>query len=236
MTPTLVTKSIDWFTGVLDKVVKENPACSFTVNSFVRLYSQQDIYNQEFLKDQKILYPFVGYQLKAVEVDVQRMGSVLTRRKGQPLFNIYKDTGSGEVEKEWVTNSTRDRIKEFTLIPVTVELELVFVSNTPSHVEEFLLAWVDLYPQVGGYLSIEEQEATIRAVASTRMDFPEKEHADTGTVYKLPLTCTLWTHVGKVFDVAAITSSGSITPVESSVTDKSGSIISPAIKTSIAIK
>jgi hypothetical protein len=233
MTPTLITKSIDWFNETLDSAVKNNPFCSFSINSFVRVYTQQDIFNQEFFKDQRILYPFVSYQLKTVEVDVSRMGSIVTRKKGQPLFNLYRDTGSNEVEKEWVTNITKDRIKEFSLVPVIIELELNFVSNTANHVEEFFLAWVDLYPQVGGFLAIEEQEMTIRAIASTRMDFPEKDHAETGPVYKLPLACTIWSHVGRVFDVAAITSNNNITPSEGPVTDKAGNVISPVIKTSI---
>ena len=236
MTPTLVTKSLDWFIGVLNQEILNNTQCSFNINSFVRIYSPQDIFNSEFFKDQKILYPYIGYQLKAVEVDTQRVGSIVDRKKGLPLFNLYGNNSTGSIEREWITNTSQDRIKEFFLVPVTIDLELTFVTDTPNQVEEFLIQWVNLYPQLGGYLNIGEQQMTIRVIPGARIDFPEKEYLDSGAVYKLLLTCSIWTHIGQESDVAAITNKSNNSPVESSVTDKAGNIISPAIKTSIKLK
>lgn len=233
MSITITTKAIEWFSNELNLIVKDS--ASFNISSLVRIFNSQDAFNQEFFKDQKIIYPFLSYQLKAIEVDIPRMGSVQSRKRGQPLFDIANVSSKASIT--YTTDATKTRIKEKEVIPVTLEVDFTFITNTAEHIDEFITIWAQLYPQVGGYFTHSDVEFPINVIASTRMEFPEKEIDDKGIIYRLPLSCIIWTHVGSVTDIAAVQkSTAPIELKESGLTDKKGNIVSPAVKISASIK
>lgn len=234
--PTFLSKSLDWLTYELDALIKEK--ASFEITSFVRIFNPQDGFNQEFFKDTKINYPFISYQVRNVSLAVTRAGSMISRKKGMPLSTVGFSNVVGQNNSvDYVVDSTGARIKVGQIWPLDVTVDLTFYTNTPQQFEEFLLAWFELFPQIGATVSFTEgvdfPVALYPEVES--ISYPVKESDDKGDYYKGEITCTLQTFSGRVPDIAAIKSYQIVATPPLSIevlTDKNGNAVGNVIKIS----
>lgn len=233
--PTHLSQSLDWLIKTISDVTTTKT--SFEISSFVRTFSGQDIFNQEFYKEQKIKYPFVAYQLKSGSLSANtRLGSAISQKRGQSLANITFNT-SGHTSVDYIVDSTKERIKKASLWPIDVEILLTFVTNTPQQFEEFFLAWFELYPQTSGFIPFENDTqlpVTLTPIVEG-IDFPDKETDEKGDIYKGDFSVTLWTYAGSVTDVSAVKAAEAAqsAPLDIGILiDKNGNTVSNVVKIS----
>jgi hypothetical protein len=204
-TPTNIAKVLEGVCEHIKQFINTNT--SFEISSCVRIFNQQDAFNQEFFKDNKIIYPFISYQAKSVSLAVDRMGSSFSRKKGFALSNITFNSYPKANDIQYAVDVTTQKVKHAdNLFPVDCSLTLTFHTNTPQHFDEFIVAWLSTYPVISFYVPFAEGIEFPVTIVPTYQDltYPDKETDDRGDYYRGEVNMLVQTFIGTVSDVAFI--------------------------------
>ena len=199
--PTNISRTLEAI--IAELAVRLRTYTSFEVSSFVRIFNTQEGFNQAFFEDASITYPFITYQTKNLSLAVDRMGSVIARKKNVPLSKVTIQPYPQPNLIEYAVDVTGLRVKQTDMIPVDYEVTFNFITNTPQQFDEFLMVWLNTYPQVAVDIVLTDN---IRLPTSfipniEGISYPEKEVDDRGEHYRGEVTCSVRTFIGGVSDV-----------------------------------